>query len=69
MIWFILWWVIGLIPMIYLNWDDWEITWAQLLACFICGLLGPVLFVVVFLMLFFQAEFWSKPIFGKKKEN
>lgn len=54
--------------MLWLGRGD-EITWGNLVACLVIGLLGPVLWLFIGFVILVQADFWSKPVFGKSRKS
>lgn len=58
-----LWWLSGAASFIWLRRQD-EITWGTLAgAVTIWGVLGPVVWIVIVVVMLPQADFWAKPIF------
>lgn len=58
------WWTMGTASMLWLRRGQ-SITWGDLLICMCLGVAGPVLWLIIGFAILTQAEFWSKPIFGK----
>jgi hypothetical protein len=62
------WDVIGVAGIIFLSWDREAFTWGNLFWCVVLGcFVGPLLGVIIGLKILVEADFWNKPIFGKRK--
>jgi hypothetical protein len=66
-----LWWLSGFLVHMWMTWDG-VFTWADLLGCIMMGSVGPIYFLVVAVTIggtcLAQADFWNKPIFGKRSK-
>ena len=63
-----LWWISGIASFAFLTWKGLKaVTWADLLFDVTLGLfVGPAVWILIFAILLARADFWTKPIFGKR---
>jgi len=64
-----LWWLIGASTACTLEYFDQPeyFTWSKLTLCLLVGFLGPVIAIVLGFLALSAADFWDKPVFGKRK--
>lgn len=62
------WWLIGFIGVTLITRDS-TITWGDLAHNAIVGLVGPLLPLLMLLVIFVQADFWQRPIFGSRDKK
>ena len=43
-----------------------DLTWGQLFQPLFFGVLGPIIWIVIGIMVLSAADFWNQPIFKKK---
>lgn len=61
------WCAVGTGGLIWLSWDREAFTWGNLFWCVVLGcVIGPLLWIAIALKILVQADFWNKPIFGKR---
>jgi hypothetical protein len=62
------WWIAGTASIGWLTWRGMRaVTWADLLFDVTLGLfVGPAIWLVIAAVLVARADFWAKPIFGKR---
>lgn len=66
----ILWWSIGIAPMVYFSWEGRNaFTWGTLATCLVIGIWGPALWILIGFVLLKQSGFWSTPVFGRSKKS
>lgn len=62
----IAWWAVGAASVMWLGRGK-EVVWGDLLLVALVGLLGPVLLLCIVLLELVQADFWTRPVFPKKR--
>jgi len=67
MLWigFIVWWALGIGSILWLMRGN-DLTWGQLFQPLFFGVLGPIIWIVIGIMVLSAADFWNQPIFKKK---
>ena len=65
------WWLAGIVSFAAVGWQGLRaFTWGDLLRCMILGFVpGLILWLVIGISLFAQADFWTKPIFGREQHH
>ena len=68
------WWLSGFVTMAFLSPNGWDgFTWGDLFRCFLLGWFGLILALAIGITIggraLADAEFWNKPIFGKRSKK
>lgn len=65
----IAWWVLGAGTMIWLRRGDGLLTWGSLTFSLLLGIFGPVLLLMIGFVILVEADFWDKPVFGRRNNE
>ena len=64
--WILAWWATGTISFLIIPRGS-QRTWGELTIALLMGFLGPLILVAIAFAILVRAEFWSKPIFKRRR--